>query len=76
MNLIPLPYPGISDVRVKIYTLAFRLVADTTYPSQASGSVLSVPLTDKWGKNLADGLYYVVVTAGGNKNMGKLLIFR
>jgi hypothetical protein len=76
VNLIPPVYPGTSDIEVKFYTLAFRLVMDTTYSSVLSGSILPISLTDKRGYGLANGLYYVVVKAGGIKTVGKLIILK
>jgi len=65
-----------SDVRVQIYTLAFRKVEDKTVPHVPAGlSNLPIPLVDRWGKTLANGLYYLVVTANGKRWVLKLLIF-
>ena len=58
---IQLPnYPGIGEVTIQIFTTAFRRVNWFSQP-EAGGSVETLPLTDRWGHPLADGLYYVVV---------------
>jgi hypothetical protein len=72
----PPAYYGLSDVRVKIFTLAFRKVQDNTYRQLPSGTDVSLSLTDKWGKPLASGLYYVVVQTSQGRSIGKLLILR
>jgi hypothetical protein len=63
------------NVRIQIFTVAFREVEDETIPNLPAGtSKVSVPLVDREGKPLADGLYYVVITANGKRSVLKLLI--
>jgi O-glycosyl hydrolase len=76
VNILPPSYTGISNVRVEIYTLAFRKVQDHTYDSVPSGTALTVPLTGRSGNYLANGVYYVVVTVNGQRTIGKLLVLR
>ena len=59
-----------------VYTLAFRRVIHNTYSQQTPGSTLSLGLKDERGNRLADGLYYVVVKAQGNRWVGKLLVLK
>ena len=73
---IQLPnYPGIGEVTIQVFTTAFRRVNWFSQP-EAGGSVETLPLTDRWGHPLADGLYYVVVQSPAGKSILKLLILR
>lgn len=63
------------NVRIQIFTVAFREVQDETIPDVPAGTArLPVSLVDREGKPLANGLYYVVVTANGKRWVLKLLI--
>ncbi len=70
------PLSKISDVRVRVYTLAFRVVDRLTFENVQPGQGVPIPLTDKWGTPLASGLYYLVVSAEGKTWTVKLLISR
>jgi hypothetical protein len=74
--VLPPAYQGIEDVRIEIFTEAFRKILDKTYPSVPSGAAVTVELKDKWGAPLANGLYYVVVIIDGHRFIAKLLILR
>jgi hypothetical protein len=50
-------------VRIKIFTVAFRKVFDLYLPSVAPGSSYSLDLKDIQGNSLANGVYYVNVSA-------------
>jgi hypothetical protein len=76
VKILPPSYNGISNVRVGIYTLAFRKVQDTTFDSVPSGTAVTISLTGRGGNPLANGLYYVVVTINGHRSTGKLLVIR
>ena len=65
-----------ADVKVQIFTTAFRKVQEQEYPGQPVGVPLSIDLTDKRGVPLASGLYYVVVSVNGQRTIVKLLILR
>lgn len=69
-------YSGLSDVRVEIFTTAFRKVQDETFPNVPPGVAVEVELKDKWGNPLADGLYYLVLLVDGSRSIGKLMILR
>ncbi len=69
-------YPGIADVQVEIFTIAFRKVKVEAFPNVLSGTAVTLSLTDQWGDPLANGLYYVVVEVDGKRSIGKLLILR
>jgi expansin (peptidoglycan-binding protein) len=71
--------PGLavpSDIRVQIFTLAFRKVQEQYSPRAPLGVDITINLVDKNGKPLASGLYYVVVTVNNNRFIQKLLILR
>ncbi len=73
--LIPLPTGG--DVKVKVFTTAFRKVNEKSV-IQAVPGVLSIPLElqDSFGTPLADGIYYLIVLAPQGRLVGKLIILR
>ena len=54
-------YPGTANVTVKVFTTAFRMVNDFTLQGQPGGGDIALPLTNRSGAPLANGLYYVVV---------------
>lgn len=76
VNILPPSYNGISNVRVEIYTLAYRKVQDTTFDSVPSGTAVTISLTGRDGKPLSNGIYYVVVTVNGQRATGKLLVLK
>jgi hypothetical protein len=76
VRLRPPAYLGFSDVKVRIFTLAFRKVQDNTYPQVPAGVDVPISLMDKWGKPLASGLYYVVVNTSQGRTIAKFLILR
>jgi hypothetical protein len=67
---------GTSDVKVQIFTVAFRLVQQQVFPQAPVGTDIQIELKDKSEKPLASGLYYVAVTVDGQRTIGKLLILR
>jgi hypothetical protein len=76
VQILPPYYTGIQNVRVEIYTLAFRKVHDNTYGPMASGTPITISLTGRDGNPLSDGVYYVVVSVDGTRTIGKLLVLR
>ncbi len=76
VNVLPPEYTGTANVRVEIFTLAFRKVQEETFVNVPSGVAVTVQLTDKWGRPLANGLYYLVVKTNGGQSIGKLLIIK
>jgi hypothetical protein len=71
-----LPITQTSDVTVQIFTLAFRKVWEQDFPQVAPTTALSVPLSDRTGTQLANGLYYVVAVTSQGTYKTKLLILR
>jgi hypothetical protein len=76
VNVLPPAYTGIQDVRVEIFTSNFRKVLDTTFPNIPGGVAVAVELKDRWGRALANGLYYVRVSVGGKWSVAKLMVLR
>jgi len=71
------PVNKVSDIRMKVFTLAFRKVRDDYFPNQGPNEVdLPILLTDKWGTKLANGVYYVEVITTQKVWNSKLLILR
>lgn len=71
---ILVPLREASDVTVEIFTVAFRKVLEETFDNVQPGSPIPLELKSRWGTPLANGLYYVVVTAGGHTYVIKLLV--
>lgn len=72
---LQLPGNNLTDVKVRIFTLSFR-EAQTIDVPQVMGNRLTIPLIDKSGAVLANGLYYFVIQANGKKWMTKVLVLR
>jgi hypothetical protein len=66
--------PG--EVRVQVFTLAYRKVQDVTLPNVQPGTPVTLDLLDKWGVKLSNGLYYLVVRIGQERQVVKLLVAR
>ncbi len=65
------------SVDVKFLTTAFRRVNEFTSPELPPGVYdLPLELTDNWGTDLANGVYYVVVTTSSGTNVLKMLVIR
>ena len=73
---IQLNLAGTSDVKLQIYTTAYRKVRDMTVQQVSAGSDVTLDLVDKTNAPLGNGLFYVVVTTNQGKSVLKLLIFR
>jgi|GEM_PF-3532897 len=65
-----------SSVKVQFFTPSFRKVRDETLSPILPGQDIPLPLADKNGNGLSNGLYYVVATANGTRNIFKLLVLR
>ncbi len=76
MAILPQDYSGTSDVKVQIFTVAFKLVAEKTFQSVPHGVTVTMDMIDSWGEPLASGLYYVQVTTKKNTAIAKLMIIR
>jgi hypothetical protein len=76
VNVLPPAYGGISNLRIEIFTAAFRKVQDETFTNIPSGTAVTIALIDRWGTTLGNGIYYLVVTTSKGRTIGKLLIQR
>jgi hypothetical protein len=72
---IQLPMTNMTNVTVQMFTVSLRQVRVVHVP-QVAGNTLTVQLTDKSGVSLANGLYYFIIHANGQKWMTKLLILK
>ncbi len=72
---LALPKLNAASVTVEIFTLSFREV-QTYHFAQVAGSTVILPLYDKGGVALANGLYYLRVTVDGHKWIVKLLVLK
>jgi hypothetical protein len=74
---IQVPLASSSDVKVEIFTTAFRKVLDEDsrmgYPP---ADKVNLMLQDRWGRELANGLYYVRITTHQGRFIDKLLVLR
>jgi hypothetical protein len=69
-------YRGAATVTLQVFTTAFRMVNTLSYPNQVGGVDVALPLSDRHGVPLANGLYYVLVTTPDGKSILKLLVLR
>jgi len=76
VQILPQKYKGVSDVKVEIYTVNFRLVAEKVFKNVPAGDTVTIDMTDNWGQPLASGVYYVSVTTKKNNAVGKLMVIR
>ncbi len=73
---IQVPITKASNVTIKIFTLALRVVQVHTESMLPMGVDVTVPLIDKYGYGLANGLYYFVIEANGQRWVNKVLVLR
>jgi hypothetical protein len=75
VQMIP-PLTSGSNVKVQIYSTAYRLVATQTFNQVLTGSTLTLSLVSNKGRILSNGLFYVVVTTHEGRFVQKLLVLR
>jgi hypothetical protein len=64
-------------VKLKVYTLGFRKALEVDLQHVPIGpNDIPLNLTDRFGKPLANGLYYLMVETPQARTKGKLLILR
>ena len=63
----------VSDVKIQIFTIAFRKVGEQTFSQVPPGGKVTLSLTDRWGSLLANGLYYIRVEVTGMAPVTKIL---
>jgi hypothetical protein len=74
VSLLPPSYNGSGEVRVEVFTSAFRKVASFDFPNTPSGVAVVLVLQDDHGVPLANGIYYVRVRTPGGHSMAKLMV--
>jgi hypothetical protein len=68
---------GSGDVKLQIFTAAFRKVQEEDLGDLSAGNqTTTFELKDHWGRSLANGLYYVVISQGSQRTVGKLLVVK
>ena len=72
---IALPGYNLSDVTVDVFTLSLRKVL-SVHEAQVTGESLVMPLRDKSGVLLANGLYYLRVSVGTRRWTLKMLVLK
>jgi len=72
---LPPFFTGLTDIRIQVFTPAYRKVLERTWSTHPYGPV-TLNLTGVSGHPLSNGLYYVVVTAGNDRILLKLLVLR
>ena len=70
-----LPKPLTGELKVEIFTTAFRCVRKSDQVENGQQD-LCISLQDNWGYTLANGLYFVRVTAAGKVYLSKLLVLK
>lgn len=66
-----------SRVTVSVYTTAFRRVNEITLTNLPAGTTEeALPLMDRSGVPLANGLYYIVIQTPQGRFLAKLLVLR
>jgi hypothetical protein len=66
----------IQDVKVQVFTVAFRKVQEQVWPNLTGTTTVVLSTKDQWGNTLASGLYYVVVTTAQGRTILKFLLLR
>jgi hypothetical protein len=72
---LQLPISNATNVKVQVFTIAFREVQSVA-AAQVTGNNMTVSMIDKVGMPLANGLYYFVIQASGQKWIHKVLVLR
>jgi GH18 family chitinase len=73
--VLTLPQGG--DVKVRIFTAAFRKMLESLHSQVPAGTAtFSLEMKDQWGKPLANGIYYVVVEGPQGRKVLKLLLLQ
>ena len=73
---LTVPLTGVSDVEVDVFTTTFRKVNHLEFRNVQPGQSLPIPLVDRSGEPLADGIYYLRTRTDHGHFVVKLLILR
>jgi hypothetical protein len=74
--VLPQSYAGVQDVTDCLYSAGNKLVATKRFPAVPSGQVVAVDLVDDWGQSLGNGVYYLAVTVGRDRETTTLVLAR
>lgn len=67
----------VSWLNLKVFTLSFRMVNEEKFQNLPAGpNDFPLAMTDKWGRELANGLYYLEAIIPQGQTMGKWLILK
>jgi hypothetical protein len=75
VNILTSFYTGSSNIKIQVFTAAFRLVRGMTMSTTADGPII-LDLRDNRGIPLANGLYYVSVKTKNSQSLMKLFVLR
>jgi hypothetical protein len=75
VSVLPPAYPGVSNVTIRVYTTAYRLVRVETYYG-VPWSALPLTLTDRRGSRFSNGLYYAFITTNAGRSMTQMMVLR
>jgi len=75
MATLQMPVSNATNVKVQIFTLSFREVQSVSM-AQIAGDTMALSMMDKSGKLFANGLYYFVIHANGQRWVNKVLVLR
>jgi len=67
---------GRGEVRVQLFTVAYRKVQETIFPEVPRGRAVEARLIDSTGRPLANGFYHVVIMAGSWRTHARLMVLR
>ena len=73
---VKLILPAGMDMKIALYTTSYRKVREIKVGQTASGTILTLDLSDNAGTVLANGVYYVAVTTLNSRWTLKLLILK
>lgn len=72
---LQLPVSNATNVKVQVFTTGFREI-QTVAAAQVAGDTMAISMMDKSGKCFANGLYYFVIHANGQRWVNKVLVLR
>jgi hypothetical protein len=76
LEVLPQTYPGMSWIKVQVFTPSWKPVLKKEFPPTLAGQTVRVELLDDWGEPLAGGVYYVRVTTKKDQKTVTLVVLR
>jgi len=68
---------GYGPDRITLVTVADRVLRSVELKSVPAGAAFfDLELKDRWGRPLANGVYFILVESAGVADVGKLLVLR